>query len=43
LRPYNEAHSKYCCYVKTENFIVPEKKEATAPVKGEKKGKQAQQ
>lgn len=39
LKAFNEAHSKYCCYIKTENFVVPEKKEA-APAKGEKKGKQ---
>jgi hypothetical protein len=38
LKPYNESHSKYCCFVKTENFVVPEKKEAatTAPTKGGK-------
>jgi hypothetical protein len=40
LKAFNEAHSKYCCFVKTENFVAPEKKEVAAPVKGEKRGKQ---
>jgi hypothetical protein len=46
LAPVSEYHSKYCCFVKTANFVEvagPEKKEA-APKKaeGKGKGKQAQ-
>jgi hypothetical protein len=42
LAPYNnEAHSKYCCYVKTANFVAPvvEKKEGAQETK---KGGQAE-
>jgi hypothetical protein len=41
LKAFNEAHSKYCCFVKTEHFVAPEKdKVAATATKGEKKGKQ---
>ena len=40
LRPFNDHHSKYTCFVKTEKFIVaPVEKKEAAPVKGGK-GKQ---
>lgn len=42
LKPYNEAHSKYCCFVKGENYVAPEKKEAAATTATAKGGKTKQ-
>jgi small subunit ribosomal protein S25e len=41
IAPVNEYHSKYCCFVKTANFVAPvvEKKDAQPQQKGGK-GKQ---
>ncbi len=39
LRPYNENHSKYSCYVKTEKFVVAPTEKKEVPVKSGK-GKQ---
>ena len=35
IRPYSEAHSKYCCWVKTENWVAPtvDKKDTKAKTK----------
>ena len=43
IAPLGEFHSKYCCYVKTANFIAPvgEKKEG-AQAGGKQEGKKQQ-
>lgn len=45
LAPLSEYHSKYCCYVKTVNFVAPVsdkpegKQQTEGGAKKEKKGK----
>jgi hypothetical protein len=41
LAPNSEFHSKYCCYVKTANFVPPvvEKKEGAEKTQQPKKAK----